>query len=248
MRGGHSCGRRCDRGYRPDANPGWLSPHRRYRCHPVVPVGDGPLIECALMAREVATELWDRYSVPCYLYEAAASRPDRVLLEEVRRGQFEGLREAVLRDASRRPDMGGPGLHRPRARPRSAPAACLSSTTWCSTRATSVLHVQWPERCVRKAADCTACAPLPCWLAAAPRWHSASTNFRQTSVSAVHAAVSEAARKHRAPILHGELTGLIPEAAYEPESAWAAELLNFHAEERVLERRLAEPLAWPVAL
>ena len=46
-----------------------------------------------------------------YFYEAAAIRPERVLLENVRRGGFEVLRDAVSRDPSRRPDIGGPELH-----------------------------------------------------------------------------------------------------------------------------------------
>jgi hypothetical protein len=46
-----------------------------------------------------------------YFYEAAARSPERVRLENVRRGQFEGIREAVRTDASRRPDAGGPALH-----------------------------------------------------------------------------------------------------------------------------------------
>jgi len=45
------------------------------------------------------------------LYEAAAARPDRANLDDVRRGQFEGLRDIVRKEAVRRPDLGGPGLH-----------------------------------------------------------------------------------------------------------------------------------------
>ena len=49
--------------------------------------------------------------IPVYFYEAAAARPDRALLEDVRQGQFEGLRDAVKREVARRPDVGGPDLH-----------------------------------------------------------------------------------------------------------------------------------------
>src|ERR1700743_1538937 len=52
------------------------------------------------------------FGVPVYLYEAAATRPDRVNLEDVRRGQFEGLLTAAVKDAMRQPDVGGPELHR----------------------------------------------------------------------------------------------------------------------------------------
>src|SRR5580700_3896518 len=78
---------------------------------PFVPVRGISLEQCALLARQAGTEIWNRHRVPVYFYEAAAARPDRALLEEVRRGQFEGLRDAVKREVARRPDVGGPDLH-----------------------------------------------------------------------------------------------------------------------------------------
>ncbi|HEX4157873.1 MAG TPA: glutamate formimidoyltransferase, partial [Rhizomicrobium sp.] len=78
---------------------------------PFVPVRDISLEQCVLLARQAGAEIWKRYGVPVYFYEAAAARPDRALLEEVRRGQFEGLRDAVRREPARRPDIGGPELH-----------------------------------------------------------------------------------------------------------------------------------------
>src|ERR1700677_1229441 len=78
---------------------------------PFVPVFGVSLDQCALFARQAGREIWNRYGIPVYLYGAAASRPDRVELEDVRRGQFEGLRELVLRDTARQPDIGGPELH-----------------------------------------------------------------------------------------------------------------------------------------
>ena len=78
---------------------------------PFVPVRDISLEQCVLLARQAGAEIWDRHGVPVYFYEAAAARPDRALLEEVRRGQFEGLRDAVRREVARRPDVGGPELH-----------------------------------------------------------------------------------------------------------------------------------------
>src|ERR1700727_3604163 len=78
---------------------------------PFIPVSGISLAECAVLARQAGLLIWRRYGVPVYFYGAAAARPDRVLLEDVRRGQFEGLRDAARRDASRRPDVGGPELH-----------------------------------------------------------------------------------------------------------------------------------------
>src|SRR5580658_1655704 len=79
---------------------------------PFVPVTAISLAECAMLARQAGLEIWRRFGVPVYFYEAAAARPDRINLEDVRRGQFEGLRETAHRDVSRRPDIGGPELHR----------------------------------------------------------------------------------------------------------------------------------------
>ena len=78
---------------------------------PFVPVSGIKLEQCVMLARQAGLEIWRRFGVPVYFYEAAASRPDRANLEDVRRGQFEGLRDAVRKEAARRPDLGGPGLH-----------------------------------------------------------------------------------------------------------------------------------------
>jgi len=55
------------------------------------------------------------------------------------------------------------------------------------------------------------------------------------------------AREHATRIAEGELIGLIPEAAYAPDAAWVRAIPNFDADEKILERRLNHPLAWPEA-
>jgi glutamate formiminotransferase len=78
---------------------------------PFVPVGGVTLEECAALAHRLGREIWERYAIPVYFYEAAALRPDRADLENVRRGQWERLREAARRDPVSAPDVGGPELH-----------------------------------------------------------------------------------------------------------------------------------------
>jgi glutamate formiminotransferase len=78
---------------------------------PFVPLEGVSIKDCVTLARHVGQELWDRYRIPVYFYEAAATRPERVNLENVRKGQFEGLREDALRDPDRSPDIGEPRLH-----------------------------------------------------------------------------------------------------------------------------------------
>src|SRR6266851_1230568 len=78
---------------------------------PFIPIEGIALEDCAALARRVGEEIWKRYRIPVYFYEAAANRPEHTHLENIRRGQFEGLREEMKRDHNRLPDVGEPKLH-----------------------------------------------------------------------------------------------------------------------------------------
>src|SRR5271166_2925462 len=78
---------------------------------PFIPIEGATLEDCVALARRVGNEIWKRYRIPIFFYEAAATRPDRVNLENVRRGQYEGLREELKKNHDRQPDVGEPKLH-----------------------------------------------------------------------------------------------------------------------------------------
>jgi glutamate formiminotransferase len=78
---------------------------------PFIPIEGATLEDCVALARRVGNEIWKRYRIPIFFYEAAATRPDRVNLENVRRGQYEGLREELKKNHERQPDVGEPKLH-----------------------------------------------------------------------------------------------------------------------------------------
>src|ERR1700758_2757800 len=78
---------------------------------PFIPIEGVTLDDCVALAKRVGREIWDRYRVPVYFYEAAAQRLERANLENIRKGQFEGLREEVLLNPDRAPDVGEPRLH-----------------------------------------------------------------------------------------------------------------------------------------
>src|SRR5436853_7535004 len=63
------------------------------------------------MALQVGSEIWKRYQIPVYLYEAAATIPERQNLESIRRGQFEGIRAEIATNPARKPDFGDPRVH-----------------------------------------------------------------------------------------------------------------------------------------
>ena len=77
---------------------------------PFVPLGDTTLEECVGFARDFGRRIALRFDLPVYLYAAAASRPDRVKLADVRRGQYEGLRTEIDTHG-REPDFGPARTH-----------------------------------------------------------------------------------------------------------------------------------------
>jgi glutamate formiminotransferase len=78
---------------------------------PFIPIDGVTIEDCVALARRVGHELWARHRIPVFFYEAAATRPDRVNLENVRRGQFEALREEMKNNHDRQPDVGEPKVH-----------------------------------------------------------------------------------------------------------------------------------------
>jgi glutamate formiminotransferase / 5-formyltetrahydrofolate cyclo-ligase len=216
---------------------------------PFVPVRDISLEQCVLSARQAGNEIWRRHQVPVFFYEAAAARPDRAMLEEVRRGQFEGLRDAVLREPARRPDVGGPSLH---------PTAGASAVGARRFLIAFNLYLDTPEVSVARAIakeirqSGGGLAGVKAMGVSAQGQAQVSmniTDFTRTPVGQAFDAVKEKARRHGAAPARAELIGLIPEAALERNSEWLRLLGDggFDPDEKVLERRLDHPLKWPEA-
>jgi len=77
---------------------------------PFVPLGDTTMEECVDLARDFGRRIADRYDLPVYLYARAAERPDRTILAEIRRPQFEGLKELIT-TPEHAPDFGPAHVH-----------------------------------------------------------------------------------------------------------------------------------------
>ena len=73
---------------------------------PFVPIADISMTECVEMARRLGKKVGEELEIPVYLYEEAAAIPERQNLENIRKGQFEGLKEEVLVNPARKPDFG----------------------------------------------------------------------------------------------------------------------------------------------
>lgn len=212
---------------------------------PFVPLKNISLQQCAVIARQAGVEIWRRYAVPSYFYEAAASRPDRLALEEVRRGQFEGLREAVRNQPARRPDVGGPELH-----PTAGACAIgarkflIAYNLYLDTSDVGV--ARGVARELREVNGGLAGVKALGLLVDGQAQVSVNiTDFERTGVGEVYEMVKRKAGERGAAPVRGELIGLLPEAAYERDSEWVRLLNQFDPERKILERRLKRPLAWP---
>jgi glutamate formiminotransferase len=226
---------------------------------PFVPVSGFSLAQCAMLARQAGLEIWRRFGVPVYFYEAAATRPDRINLEDVRRGQFEGLRDSSGRDAARRPDVGGPEIH------ATAGATAVGARRFLIAYNIYLATPASTERTLPAVAQseiAAARAIAKAIRASAGGLHGVKaigvsvdgrsqvsmniTDFRATSMRQIHAAVRELARNHGTIATEGEIIGLIPQEAYEADADWVRGIPNFDADEKVLERKLEHPMQWPV--
>ena len=78
---------------------------------PFVPLEGTTMEDCILLARALGERAAKELGIPVYLYERAATRPDRVNLADVRRGEFEGLRAEIGSNAARKPDFGDAVVH-----------------------------------------------------------------------------------------------------------------------------------------
>ena len=212
---------------------------------PFAPVSGLRLEQCALLARQAGLEIWRRFGVPIFFYEAAAARPDRANLDDVRKGQFEGLREAVNKDPSRRPDLGGLSLH-PTAGACAVGARKFLVTYNVSFDSTDVALVRAMAREIRgSSGGVKAVRALGVLAHGRAQLSMNIPDFEATPISQVYRKVAALAAKHKAQIAGSEIVGLLPEAAYERESDWIRQLSRFDPETKILERRLAAPLRWP---
>jgi glutamate formiminotransferase len=179
-----------------------------------------------------------------------------VNLEDVRRGQFEGLRKDAPRDARRAPDVGGPELH------ETAGASAVGARSFLiaynlylagssgalagASNAEAVALARSIAKEIRASGGGLYGVKAMGVMANGRAQVSMNiTDFQRTPMTRLHAAVGEIARRHGAEIGEGEVVGLIPEQAFEPNADWVRQTLQFDPEEKVLERRLRHPLPWP---
>src|SRR6202522_507266 len=202
---------------------------------PFVPISGIKLEQCALLARQAGLEIWRRFGVPGFFYEAVAARPYRPHLDNIRQGQFEWLREAVRKESSRRPDLGGPGLH-PTAGACAVGARKFLVTYNIYFDSTDVAMVRAIAREIRAATGGLKGVKAIGVLAHGRAQLSMNiTDFEVTPISQVYRTVSNLALRHKAVMVQSEVIGLIPQAGCERGSDWMRQLIGFDEQTKILE-------------
>jgi glutamate formiminotransferase len=211
---------------------------------PFIPVDGVTLEDCVALARRVGDEIWRRYRIPIFYYEAAATRPDRVNLESVRRGQFEGLKEELKKNHDRQPDVGEPKMH---------PTAGVTIVGARKFLIAYNVNLSTPDVGVANK------------IAKAIRFSSGGmryvksmgvelkarnlaqvsinlTDYEQTPMHRVYEMVKREAERYGAMPVGSEIVGLVPKKALEMAADYFLQLENF-SPNQVFENKLALALA-----
>lgn len=205
---------------------------------PFIPIGGVTLEDCATMARQVGAEIWNRYQVPVYLYEAAATIPERKNLEHIRRGQFEGIRDEIGTVAARKPDFGDLRLHSTAgATIVGARKFLIAYNIFLNTPDVNI--AKRVAKAVRFSSGGLPFVKAAGFLVRGQAQVSMNlTDFEQTPVHCVFECVKREAAQYGVVPVSGEVIGLIPKQAVDETAEWYLQLENFDSS-MILENRLA---------
>ncbi|HLE36384.1 MAG TPA: glutamate formimidoyltransferase [Candidatus Acidoferrales bacterium] len=211
---------------------------------PFIPIEGVPLEDCVALARSVGREIWERYRIPVYYYEAAATRPERTNLENIRKGQFEGLRDEVLKNPDRAPDVGEPRLH-PTAGATAVGARKFLIAYNINLNTPDVGIANKIAKAIRFSTGGLRYAKAMGVDLKARGLAQVSinmTDFEQTPLHRVFEMVKREAERYGVGIVGSEIVGLIPKKAIELTADFYLQLENF-TPAQVLENRVAAALA-----
>jgi glutamate formiminotransferase / formiminotetrahydrofolate cyclodeaminase len=214
---------------------------------PFIPIDGVTIEDCVSMARHVGEEIWKRYQIPVYLYEAAATSPERTNLENIRRGQFEGIRDEIATNPARRPDFGEPRVH-PTAGATVVGARKFLIAYNVFLNTTDVDIAKKIAKAVRFSSGGFRFVKGAGFLVRGLAQVSMNlTDFEQTSVHRVFEYVKREAARYGVMPVSSEIVGLIPKKALEQAAEWFLQVENFDSS-LILENRLAAVMGGKMAV
>ncbi len=214
---------------------------------PLIPIEGVTIEDCVAMARHVGAEIAKRFGIPVYLYEAAATRPERTNLENIRRGQFEGIRDEIATNPARLPDFGEPRVH-PTAGATVVGARKFLIAYNVFLNTADVEIAKKIAKAVRFSTGGLRFVKGAGFLVRGQAQVSMNlTDFDQTPIHRVFEFVKREAARYGAMPTSSEIVGLIPKAALEQAAEWFLQMENFDSS-LILENRLAGVMSGKMAV
>jgi glutamate formiminotransferase / 5-formyltetrahydrofolate cyclo-ligase len=207
---------------------------------PFIPIEGATMADCVALARGVGEAVAERYGVPVFLYEEAASAPHRRNLEDIRRGEFEGLAQKMT-DARWQPDFGPDGPH-PSAG-ASVFGARMPLIAYNVNLGTSDLEIaKRIAKGIRHSSGGFRFVKAMGVMLEARRIAQVSinmTDFKRTPLHRVLETVRSEAARYGVPVVGSEIVGLVPAEALMDAADHYLQLESFNPSQ-VLERRIRE--------
>src|SRR5882757_2093178 len=214
---------------------------------PFIPIDGVTIEDCVAMAQHVGGEIWKRFQIPVYLYEAAAATPERQNLENIRRGQFEGIRAEIATNAARKPDFGQLRVH-PTAGATVVGARKFLIAYNVFLNTADVEIAKKIAKAVRFSSGGMRYVKGAGFLVRGLAQVSMNlTDFEQTPVHRVFEMVKREAARYGVSPVSSEIVGLIPKKALEQAAEWFLQVENFDSS-LILENRLLAVMSGKTAV
>ncbi|MFZ1142957.1 MAG: glutamate formimidoyltransferase [Candidatus Sulfotelmatobacter sp.] len=214
---------------------------------PFIPIDGVTLEDCVAMACHVGEQIWKRYQIPVYLYESAARIPERQGLENIRRGQFEGIRAEIATNPARCPDIGEPCVH-PTAGATVVGARKFLIAYNVFLNTPDVEIAKKIAKAVRFSSGGMRFVKGAGFLVRGLAQVSMNlTDFEQTPIHRVFEMVKREAARYGVVPVSSEIVGLIPKKALEQAAEWFLQVENFDSS-LILENRLMDVMGGKTAV
>ena len=204
---------------------------------PFVPITGVTMQDSIQLARKLGQRVGEQLGIPVYLYEEAATQPDRQNLENIRRGQYEGLKAEILTNPDRQPDYGPAQLGPAGATVIGARQPLIAYNVYLTTE--DVTIAEKIARAIRQSSGGLRYVKALGMLVEGQAQVSMNlTNYKKTPVARVVELIRREAARYGVAIHHSELVGLIPQQALVDAAQWYLQLDQFEPEQ-ILEQRIA---------
>ncbi len=205
---------------------------------PFVPVRGVTMDDCVALARQLGERVGNELGIPVYLYEAAATRPDRCNLADVRRGEYEGLKEEIGIDPDRAPDFGPAAMGRAGATAIGARPPLIALNVYLNT--SDLAPAQAIARAVRHSSGGLRYVKALGLLVEGQAQISMNlTDYRHTPIHRVLEMIRAEAAHYGLSVTRCEVVGLVPAQALLDSARFYLQLHGF-SPDQVLENRLTD--------